>query len=137
MGCDIHAFFEIKVHGDWLFYGYHRIPRDYKLFSRLANVRNGEPGDEWYIEPLSETRGFPHNASEMLRLHEKVYDGDAHSHSWISSQEYVALFKDYGDTLKATKWLYLFGNSFEDFYEYRDDFPDFVEDFRMCFFFDN
>jgi hypothetical protein len=136
MGCDIHAFFEVKVGGNWMFYSPVKIARHYKLFSRLADVRNELPGHEEYVLPVAQPRGVPADASEMYRLHVGVEGEDGHSHSWISSLEFRDVHGEYGE-MDENNRTYLFGNSFEHFYKYRDDYPDFVEDYRMCFFFDN
>lgn len=39
MGCDIHAFIEMKVNGKWHFVGELIRSRDYDLFSALSGVR--------------------------------------------------------------------------------------------------
>jgi hypothetical protein len=140
MGCDIHAHIEIKIpDGNWLYYAPIRISRDYDLFSRLANVRNTSKGDPAYIKPISEPRGLPDNTSYMTKLHAEVDGGDGHSHSWISSNEFVTAVKTFKfdvDEENRDK-VYLFGNGLVEFKKYREDYPKFVKDFRMVFWFDN
>lgn len=83
MGCNIHGFVEVFTSGSWqpcLTEPY--LDRDYRVFSKLANVRNYHE-----IEPIAEPRGFPENISyEMEELFEEM-EGDAHSMSWVSAQE--------------------------------------------------
>lgn len=118
MGCDIHAYLEIKrfsykdddrengiwvsadkwtVNPDRIIYPDENereweIERDdriwksrwYFLFAVLAGVRNA-----WSIEPISEPKGCPFDASPQV-LREKEWDGsDGHSHSWLTMKEIV------------------------------------------------
>lgn len=54
MGCDIHAFVEVREHGMWHCFAELHLRRDYRLFNLIAGVRND--GDE---QPSFEPRGFP------------------------------------------------------------------------------
>jgi len=149
MGCDIHAHMEIKVDGEWFYYAPVHIRRNYALFTRLANVR---PGWHATIEPISDPRGLPDDLelADTTKLHLAVWNLDGHSHSWISSQEFVDLIewikdndlnlvdrKSYSWNVLTDDWLYLFGSAFDDFYKYPEDNYENVEDFRMIFWFDN
>lgn len=141
MGCDIHAHMEILWNGEWLYYAPINIRRDYALFARLANVRNAPVGHPDHINPYSEPKDLPIDVSPMTKIHSDTYGCDGHSHSWITSQEFVLaeeqyMFNKWGDS-KYMDLVWLFGNSFTDYFKYRDSFPKELEDFRMVFWFDN
>ena len=81
MGCDIHAYVEVK-RGDnweladetWLADG-----RSYGIFGFLADVRNYS-----HVPPISEARGLPDDVSSAVDCDE--YGGN-HSHSWLMLRE--------------------------------------------------
>lgn len=137
MGCDIHMHFEIKVNGEWHHYGPARFSKNYAVFARMANVRNSTG-----VEPISKPRGLPDDCTFSTKLDSDHWGVDGHSHSYLSSKEFIdlcewaqslafvqsSLFAEIGD---------LYGNSWEGFYEYREDYPKFVEDYRVVFWFDN
>jgi len=139
MGCDIHAHFELKIKGEWKYYGEGDFDRNYLMFAKLAGVRDRH--DE--IDKIDKPRGLPEDITEMTKIHNDVWDSDGHSHSWVSSVEYSEVIKYLKDEAKKENYrprfdnVWLFGNSFYDFHEGREDFPEFVEDFRMVFWFDN
>lgn len=112
MGCDIHFYVERVEDGAWasadrwtpdgdseaneppvtLDYKdsfYH--DRNYDLFAILAGVRNGrgfagcDTGDGFV--PISEPRGLPEDLSPQVRAEAERWDGDGHSHSWLTVQE--------------------------------------------------
>lgn len=135
MGCNIHGFLEVNIwydrpemnRMDW--HGLLKEPpldRSYALFKVLAGVR--DYGQE--VEPISRTpRGLPEQLScEMSNLVE-AWEGDGHSHSWISGHE-----------IMNYNWLrYRFGKQWEDWFRiafkiirmYGED------NVRFVFFFDN
>ena len=133
MGCDIHAHIEIKVGGIWLYYSQPRIHRSYDLFGRMAGVR----GDE---TPIALPRGLPDDISTTTKLHYKRWGIDAHSMSWLSSKEFQELIP----TLKAhtdddmgweyVDFGYLFGGGWT--LDYPRDRPEFLQDYRIVFWFD-
>ena len=143
MGCDIHAYVEVKIHGKWQLYSHLRLERDYHLFARMANVRN-----YYGIEAIDEPRGLPADISEMTRFC-RDYDGaDGHSDSYLSGAEVDALCtwqdKQRVAECKDDKWYsfehsqvgYIFGNGW-DVKKYPDSYPKGVEDARLVFWFDN
>ncbi len=136
MGCDIHLHVEIKVRGEWLHYNQPRIKRDYALFTKMAGVRNYD--DE--IDPISEPRGIPLDCTKTTQLVCDHWDTDGHSHSWLSYEEISQLqewhekrtdsyFKFYDN------FGYMFGNGWRS--KHRCDDPEFLEDVRFIFWFDN
>ncbi len=84
MGCNIHGFVEVKEHDRWnAWLDEPFMDRDYRVFAKLANVRNFAK----VIEPIAEPRGLPSDISyEMKELYEK-WEGDAHSMSWVTARE--------------------------------------------------
>lgn len=87
MGCDIHSYAEAKNEkGKWVL-----IPqvkpfdwRNYTTFSFLAGVRNGMG-----IKPIHPRRGMPDDASAEVLHENEGWMGDAHSHSWLTTEELV------------------------------------------------
>ena len=166
MGCDIHLHTEIKVNGVWHHYSHPRIQRDYRLFAKMAGVRNYE---DFRITPVTEPRGLPADLSFTTKFDSDLWDADAHSHSWLSGKELGEVFRWYEElVIEASQesenpksWYsveheffgYLFGNDWgsqvcdhEDCGKHpalaracrieREVQPD-VEDVRAIFWFDN
>lgn len=140
MGCDIHLHTEIKVGGKWLCYGSPSISRNYHMFAKMADVRNYDD-----IKEISHPKGLPEDISEVVKLHYKSWESDAHSESWLNVDEIIQLEEFLKE--KATKfntfyypekeWGYLFGNPFGSFKKFRDDYPIEIKDVRFVFWFDN
>lgn len=101
MGCDIHSFAEVKRKNKWEKVGdYFMLDtwsrkyfkkdkgeepfsnRNYSLFAFLANVRNYD-----HCEPISETKGFPRDASKEVKEHYENSIGYSHSVSNLSLKE--------------------------------------------------
>lgn len=150
MGCDIHLHTEVKIGGVWLHYGCPDVTREYKVFAKMAGVRNREYCP---FTPLASPRGMPSNASALTRFACKAYGVDGHSHSWLGAKEISQLVDFIDDDLKLAGHLghvgfwscenfgYFFGNTWEGFWKYSDDnnsgTPNGVEDVRFVFWFDN
>jgi len=147
MGCNIHAHFEIKVGGEWLHWDQPKIRRNYRLFAKMANVRNYYEEDDDFIPPIAYPRGLPADVTKTTLIHSQYWSVDGHSYSWLSSREVKELLEFHKELTIAAlgsawrinfeEWFYLFGNSYDCFWEYRGDYPDFLEDFRLVFWFDN
>ncbi len=150
MGCDIHLHTEVKINGVWHHYGCPQVWRSYNLFAKLANVRNYEdPGSPEYIEPISEPRGLPEDATAVTKYDSDRWGVDGHSHSWIGAQEIaqVAEWAKKRGMEKAPNGMegfwesdmfgYLFGNDWSGFTKYPDERPEGLEDIRWVFWFDN
>ncbi len=83
MGCDIHAYAEIKEKGKWEFTGINPFDfRSYGLFGFLAGVRNYSEA-----EPIAKERGVPSDLSPEVSESNESWDSDGHSHSWVSLKE--------------------------------------------------
>lgn len=131
MGCDIYLHQEVKVNGEWHHYRDRSVPRSYKLFGLMAGVRGEGPA-------IAERRGIPADATFLTRYHHTNWDSDAHSASWLGSEEVGTLIKKFWreDPFEACDWFgYLFGNSWDGFHKYPDSRPEGLEDFRWIFWF--
>lgn len=95
MGCDIHAYVEVK-HGD----KWRMAPvgvfdrRNYGLFGFLADVRNYS-----HVPPIAKPRDIPEDVSPCVGEHVESWAGDSHNHSWLSLKElldfdYDEVFED-------------------------------------------
>jgi hypothetical protein len=93
MGCDIHAYAEVRRDGRWECAQEVFDCRDYGLFGWLANVRNYSA-----VPPLAAPRGLPNDASTDVRKEAEGWDGDGHTHSWLSAAELLAF--DYDATFE-------------------------------------
>lgn len=60
MGCDIHLHTEVKINGVWHHMGAPSVPRNYRLFAKMAGVRGIET-------PIAEPRGLPGDATLLTR----------------------------------------------------------------------
>lgn len=154
MGCDIHAHIEILVNDEWIYYTPVNIARNYDVFAKMAGVRNYES-----IEAISKPRGLPKDISVMTRLHRESLNVDGHSDSYLDYNEIVQLIDWMKETQKMTtlcddgsrisypeKWEwsffgerngFLFGNTIYNWKKHPEDYPDFIKDIRLVFWFDN
>lgn len=137
MGCDIHPHFEIKVDGKWLHYSKPLVERDYKLFGKMAGVRNE------YIDTIVESKGLPDNLSKVTELDHSTRGSEVHDESWFNANEIEELFEFHRSISHESympefnHWGFLFGHGWDGFKKYNDDYPDFIEDIRLVFWFDN
>lgn len=101
MGCDIHAHAEkMNASGQWV-----RLDiedplggRDYGKFGFLAGVRNYSE-----IKPIAELRGIPDDASLGTKDNYEAWEGDAHSASWLTLDELLAV--DYGQFIEDRRCM--------------------------------
>lgn len=136
MGCDIHLHIEVKISGKWHHYGHPSIPRSYPLFEKLAGVRGQRDNA---IAPL---RGVPLDMSTVTSLSYLLWRPDAHSLSWIDSDEIIEVCNwldkagKRGDQYRfAENWFgYLFGCGWSD---WREEGPADIQTVRFIFWFDN
>lgn len=129
MGCDIHFYVERLENGKWVsadkwtpneYAGGEGEPetevkyedcfcseRNYNLFAILADVRNGsgfagcDTGDGFV--PISKPRGLPDDVSEQVNADATRWDGDGHSHSWLTVEELLAY--DWTQTTRRRGYL--------------------------------
>lgn len=148
MGCDIHAYVERLIDGEW-----HTLTpirgeysngtndgsgwggmRDYDFFSQLCGVRGRTGGDD------PEPRGMPPDVAAVTKWESDKWDCDGHSHSWESMNNFIdkklAIVKIRGDENNKAN-----GYSREYYewkilnYEIPDDEPRNL--YRVVFWFDN
>ena len=136
MGCDIHAFLEVKIRGKWLLVNHPDVERNYHLFERMAGVR----GDE--SRAIVPPRGLPKNVSPGTRLHHEWQEGDAHSMSWLEMEELKKLERwteahGYKWSYFTDNFGYLLGNMIYNLKEYPENYPKEIKDVRLVFWFDN
>lgn len=139
MGCDIHMYIEVKIEGQWHYYGEANIKRNYNLFSRLAGARLSER-----FPPIVAPRGVPDDLSAVTRMHLSRWESDAHTESWLSHDEMMKVYGefdnddwcDYDKNVPFT--VYLLGNCVTDYKDedYEDSYSD-IENMRFVFWFDN
>lgn len=84
MGCDIHSYIEYKKNGQWKSESCY-IGRDYALFGLLAGVRGVS------IKPIAEERGLPPDVTKRVQQQSNAWDGDGHSHSYVTLEELLEL----------------------------------------------
>lgn len=111
MGCDIHAHIEVKLDGKWEHYSCLDMPRDYRLFGKMAGVRNRD------VTPIAEPRFLPGDLTKVTLHHAQKWKGVGHSHSWLTHDEMAEVEKWYegivGFTHPAQPFGYLFGNGWD------------------------
>lgn len=142
MGCDIHAFIEVKFGGAWHYYGELKVGRDYELFERMAGVRG------YKSAAMLPPRGLPEDAGAMTVFIKNDWGSDGHSHSWFSAVEMEALDAWHKKRFlsherpasvftRQPETLYLFGNDIDSWWRWPRERPKGVEDIRLVFWFDN
>ena len=155
MGCDIHSYAEKKVNGKWekvsdqfsldefdkKWYGKEKGDnpfgwRNYSIFAFLAGVRNYD-----HCTPISEPKGLPDDISDEVKEKADDWDGDGHSHSFLTVKELSDF--DYGKTFfddrgKETETYSNFlGKQFFDDLEILKNLDENPENVRVVFWFDN
>lgn len=104
--------------------------RDYSFFARLAGVRGDGP----------EPNGVPDDASVMTRRCVERWEGDGHSHGYVSLREFVRLKLLHNDTIAEAAKAKLKGRDpIEDFLSEHYDGNDITLDdnTRVVYWFDN
>jgi hypothetical protein len=82
MGCDIHAVIEYADFDMQLFAIVPLLPRNYAVFSAMADVRTS--GD---VTPVATPRGLPADAAWNTK--KRIDDGENHSLSWLTADEFA------------------------------------------------
>lgn len=107
MGCDIHAFIEERRIGSedkfWWFASV-EINRNYQLFALMAGVRYEVERMNGFT-PISTPKGLPDDVGFHVQGESESWEGDGHSHSWLTLDELEKVERDYGAILSApTSW---------------------------------
>lgn len=90
MGCDIHSHAEKQEGGRWVSLDVEAFEdRDYGFFGWLADVRNYSA-----MTPIAADRGFPADAGAEAAKHYDAWSRDAHSASWVTVAELMAVDYD-------------------------------------------
>ena len=116
MGCDIHAYAEVRDGAGWRKVGdvfpldawsrqWHGkecgdapfTSRNYGVFGFLADVRNYS-----CVPPIAAQRGFPEDASSGVRAAYAEWEGDAHSASWLTLRDLLDC--DYDRTFEDRRY---------------------------------
>ena len=118
MACDIHLHIELKhENGEWHHYGAPDVDRWYALFEKMAGVRGS------LDNAISLPKGLPEDASTITKAEFEYWKDEAHSISWLSSDEIIEL----------ENWLSAFYDLEQD-----SNFPVYgYTDVRFVFWFDN
>jgi len=148
MGCDIHFHIEVKINKEWHHYASPDVNRWYDLFGALAGVRSSE-------KPIVQQKGFPKDASLVTKVAYEYMKEDAHSPSWLNSNEIIKLekwldkkqqeAKEEDEDIEFFQYdleytilnTYFFGNSFTGWKQEPFTKPSEIEDVRFVFWFDN
>jgi hypothetical protein len=108
MGCDIHAYVEIRTNDIWRFHPdifpinqYNPScpfdeERSYPLFGFLANVRNYSRSPV-----ISPPRGLPEDVSPAVKTEADSWGSDGHNHSWLTLADLAGF--DYDQTF-VDRW---------------------------------
>lgn len=106
MGCDIHSCAEKQDDGRWTGLDVEVFnDRDYRLFGWLAGVRNYSG-----MTPIAADRGFPADASVEAAKCYDDWSGEAHSASWVSVAELLAV--DYDQPVEDRRTIRQLGPNF-------------------------
>lgn len=137
---------EIKIKGKWHHYSRIKVERDYALFKKINNVRKDNFSDE-EIKPMYKSRGFEKGwlmSYTFLTQFDYSKDKmDNHSHGYL----YANSIQKLGEWIKNNEFTrsnepafyfgYLFENNWNYFLQYKEDYPEGIEEIRFIFWFDN
>lgn len=139
MGCDIHAFIEVKVKDKWITYSKPQIKRWYKLFTKIAGVRRAEGDNEFSIIPFCE---LPEDLSEAVKIEYEWGEEDYHNAGFLNKKqikemcEWAEKNSDNRD-FEHEQLGYINGNSVYGVGDPEGGYPKDFQDVRMIFWFDN
>ena len=139
MGCDMHCIVEAlnKKTKNWDCFGVSQADRNYRLFSKIADVRNSEK-EETYIEPIDDPRGWPGDISGPAEAWS--YNNDiTYSHTWLNRHELESLYKWLGENQEVDLWKMLGFGHLTFFFNFEDGWKKAAfknySDLRVLFFF--
>jgi len=141
MGCDIHFHTEVRVNNKWEHYSNPRFPRSYDMFSLLAGVRWS---GELKFKPFKTKYDIEKLPEDLNIITTKLLNTEVnglHSFCWYDSQDIHDFYKHLTKNQLLTDLEhdyvgYLDGNGW-DIISYRKDTPDWIQDVRWIFGFDN
>lgn len=138
MGCDIRCIGEIKIGGNWYTYNQGDFHRNYIVFGYMSTI------DRANVEPIVAPKGLPEDLSVVARFAYKQQEHEFHSASWFNPHEIKQLEQQCrklaGNQMVQEEYLLrsmgeLFGNSWENFIQFREDYPPEIEAVRWVFWF--
>lgn len=131
MGCDIHAYLESKPKGNekWLNSEKIHLARDYGAFTLLAGVRNYQDVPYPY-----EPKDLPKDLADFTASEYKIWDGDAHTESWLNLAELKEVFEQYDETFGK---VYGMGDDYLSLIPKMEQLEADGYDCRLVFWFDN
>lgn len=135
MGCDVHMYVEIKTEHGWELYCACDAPRNYWFFGILAGVRS-------YEEPIVDPKGFPEDASYIVRKAFESMGPDAHTPSWFDISEIDTLGK-WCFTQGERAWMFTLESDYLHCWieghglSASEEWPEWIHDVRLVFWFDN
>ena len=137
MGCDIHFHSEVKIKGKWRHHADASLKRDYKIFTKISNVRN-----DYNIDPLTDSRGLPDDITFLTDYCAKDTGSDGYSHSYLNKEE-IAVFHNWLDKEIGYEYAhqcipYFCRNHLSGLISFPKDWEGMeIEDARYVFWFDN
>ena len=136
MGCNVHLHIEVKINNEWHHHSESYPDRNYKVFAKMGNIRNS-----FVIEPLSDNRGVPEDATFFTKVFEKSSGYTLKGHSYLNLIE-IAILHDWIRREVGLDYLdcipYVNGNWIDSLYDSTDNYKDIgVTDARYIFWFDN
>lgn len=129
MGCDIHAYLEAKPKGnkDYTLSEEQDLARDYGIFGFLAHVRCNVP------EPY-EPKGLPNGMADFTKREYEIWEGDAHSMSYLYLDELRDAFQRHSKHFKERDKL---GDDYLSLIPKMEHYEADGYDCRLVFWFDN
>lgn len=90
MGCDIHTYAEKRENDRYVLVAFTPFDwRDYGLYAFLAGVRNYSA-----VPPIAAPRGLPSGAAIETKEAAEDWEGDGHTHSFLTIEELTAFDYD-------------------------------------------
>ena len=140
MGCDIHLYAEgrDKETGEWLPLRLDEYTgRDYYFFACLAGVRNYHD-----VVPIAANRGIPDDISFIVIREFETWEDDAHSSSWCTLEEMRKVILERIPLLDPYHGYKIKGGLIDiwcpkDRSQVYVEMPDYVDEVRFIFWFDN
>ena len=93
MGCDIHAYWEVKHKEKWMPWGEARTERWYYPFALMAGVR------DYANDMIYKAKGLPEDVTDLVKSISDSSSSDGHTHSYLSADELKKVYETVRDDL--------------------------------------